>query len=101
MIKEKGYTNENGKYIFPIIKKYYSCFDKTGNAYMGTFEADSDMRAIRMVEDAINDPKSAIGKHPEDYHLDRLFIVDMRNGNIVDNKIKNIIELKEFKNEQQ
>jgi hypothetical protein len=100
MNKEKRYIDENGKYIFPIIKKYYSCFDKTGNTYMGTFEADSDMRAIRMVEDAINDPKSAIGKHPEDYRLDRLFIIDMRSGNIADNETKHIIELKEMKNEQ-
>lgn len=100
MIKEKGYTDENGKYIFPIIKKYYSCFDKTGKTYIGTFEADSDMRAIRMVEDAINDPKSTIGKHPEDYRLDRLFVIDMRSGKIIDNETKNIIELVEMKNEQ-
>lgn len=100
MNKEKGYIDENGKYIFPIVKKYYSCFDKTGNTYRGAFEADSDMRAIRLVEDAINDPNSAIGKHPEDYRLDRLFIIDMRSGNIVDDETKHIIELKEMKNEQ-
>lgn len=99
MNKEKGYTDEDGNYIFPIIKKYYSCYDKTGKTYMGTFEADTDMRAIRMVEDAVNDPKTAIGKHPEDYRLDKLYDVDMRTGEVLNNKIKNIIETKELKNE--
>lgn len=99
MEKEKGYTDEDGNYIFPIIKKYYSCYDKTGKTYMGTFEADTDMRAIRMVEDAVNDPKTAIGKHPEDYRLDKLYEVDMRTGEVLNNKIKNIIETKELKNE--
>lgn len=100
MIKEKGYLDENGNYIFPIIKKYYSCFDKTGNTYMGCFEAETDMRAIRMVEDAVKDPKSAIGKHPEDYRLDKLFELDMRTGEVVNAKVKKIIEIKEMKNEQ-
>lgn len=99
MEKEKGYTDEDGNYIFPIIKKYYSCYDKTGKTYMGTFEADTDMRAIRMVEDAVNDPKTAIGKHPEDYRLDKLYDVDMRTGEVLNNKIKNIIETKELKSE--
>lgn len=99
MNKEKGYIDEDGNYIFPIIKKYYSCYDKTGKTYMGTFEADTDMRAIRMVEDAVNDPKTAIGKHPEDYRLDKLYDVDMRTGEVLNNKIKNIIETKELKNE--
>lgn len=99
MEKEKGYIDEDGNYIFPIIKKYYSCYDKTGKTYMGTFEADTDMRAIRMVEDAVNDPKTAIGKHPEDYRLDKLYEVDMRTGEVLNNKIKNIIETKELKNE--
>lgn len=99
MEKEKGYIDEDGNYIFPIIKKYYSCYDKTGKTYMGTFEADTDMRAIRMIEDAVNDPKTAIGKHPEDYRLDKLYEVDMRTGEVLNNKIKNIIETKELKNE--
>lgn len=99
MNKEKGYTDENGNYIFPIIKKYYSCYDRTGKTYMGIFEADTDMRAIRMIEDAVNDPKTAVGKHPEDYRLDKLYEVDMRTGEVLNNKIKNIIETKELKNE--
>lgn len=99
MEKEKEYIDEDGNYIFPIIKKYYSCYDKTGKTYMGTFEADTDMRAIRMIEDAVNDPKTAVGKHPEDYRLDKLYEVDMRTGEVLNNKIKNIIETKELKNE--
>ena len=99
MKKEKGYTDENGNYIFPIIKKSYSCYDRTWKTYMGIFEADTDMRAIRMIEDAVNDPKTAVGKHPEDYRLDKLYEVDMRTGEVLNNKIKNIIETKELKNE--
>lgn len=99
MEKEKGYIDEDGNYIFPIIKKYYSCFDRTGKVYLGSFEADSDMRAIRMIEDAVKDPNSALGKHPEDFRLDKLFEINMRTGEIINKEIKKIIEVKEMKNE--
>lgn len=99
MEKEKGYLNENGEYIFPIIKKYYSCYDKTAEMYLSAFEAESDMRAIRMAEEAVENKNSAIGKHPEDFKLVKLFEINMRTGEIINKEIKNIIELKEMKNE--
>lgn len=101
-IKElsKGeYINEN-EYKFPLVKKYYSCYDKTGECYIGLFEAETDMRAIRMIEDSVNNPQAAISKHPEDYRLDKVFEIDMRKGEITRNEIRTIIEVKELKNGQ-
>ena len=97
MTKElKGTTDENGNYKFAMIKKYYSCYDKTGECYMGNFEADTDMRAIRFIEDAVNNPQSPISKHPEDYRLDKIFEMDMRTGEVVNNVVRTVIEVSEY-----
>lgn len=82
---------------FPIVKKYYSCYDKTGQTYLGVFEADTDMRALRMVEDSLEEPKSMIAKHPEDFVLYRLFEVNMRTGEIIANDIVKLMEINDMK----
>lgn len=86
------------EYKFPMIKKYYSCYDKTGECYLGNFEAETDMRAIRFIEDAVKNPQSQMNKHPEDYRLDKVFEMNMRNGEITLNEIRKIIEVKEIGN---
>lgn len=53
---EVNMNTEN--YKFPMIKKFYSCYDKTGECYMGNFEAETDMRAIRFIEDAVKGGQS-------------------------------------------
>lgn len=83
-------------YKFPMIKKFYSCYDKTGECYMGNFEAETDMRAIRFIEDAVKGGQSAMSKHPEDYRLDKIFEMDMRTGEIVNNVIRTVIEVSEY-----
>lgn len=94
--EQKGTYDDKGEYKFPLIKKYYSCFDKTGECYMGVFEAETDMRAIRFIEDAVNNAQSPMSKHPEDYRLDKLFEIDMRTGEIIINEIRTIIEVAEY-----
>lgn len=89
-------TQITENYKFPMIKKYYSCYDKTGECYMGNFEADTDMRAIRFIEDAVKGGQSQMSKHPEDYRLDKIFEMDMRTGEIVNNVIRTVIEVSEY-----
>ena len=96
--KQAGEYMENGIYKFPMVKKYYSCYDKTGECYLGNFEAETDMRAIRFVEEAVKNPQSAMNKHPEDYRLDKVFEMDMRTGKITLNEIRTVIEVKEIGN---
>lgn len=96
MTELKGKTLEDGTYKFAMVKKFYSCYDKTGECYMGCFESDTDMRAIRFIEDAVKNPQSQMSKHPEDYRLDKLFEMDMRTGEIVSNEIRKIVEVSEY-----
>lgn len=92
--------DENGNYKFDIIKKYYSVYDKTGECYVGLFESDTDMRAIRFIEDSVNNPQTPMSKHPEDYRLDKICEVDMRTGEVLSNSVRRIIEIGELKNEK-
>lgn len=92
----KGNYDENDKYKFKYTQKFYAAFDKVGESYLPVFPANTDMRAIRMLEDTVADKNSPIGKHPEDYRLDKLFEMDMRTGEIIENKVKTIIEAKEY-----
>ena len=96
-IELKGKYKEDGTYEFAMIKKFYSVYDKTGKCYMGNFEAETDMRAIRFIEDTVNNAQSPMAKHPEDYRLDKIFEMDMRKGKITDNIIRTIIEVEELK----
>ena len=96
-IELKGEKLEDGTYKMAIIKKYYSVFDKTGECYMGVFPADTDMRAIRFIEDSVKNENSPMSKHPEDYRLDKIFVLDERTGEIKDNIIRKIIEVQELK----
>lgn len=89
-------TNE--KYKFNIITNLYSAYDKIGEVYMPLFPAQTDMRAIRMLEDSVNEKDSIIGKHPEDFRLDKIAEIDMRTGKILNNDVRTIIEAKEYKN---
>lgn len=81
---------------FDMHVKYYSCYDKAGECYLPLFEANTDLRAIRMLEDTVADKNSMIGKHPEDFRLDCLLEIDRRTGKIVSNEIRKIMEASEY-----
>lgn len=95
-IKNKGTYDENGNYKFRNVKKFYAAFDKVGEQYLPVFPAETDMRAIRLLEDTVEDKSTPIGKHPADYRLDKIFEMDMRTGKIVENEVRTIIEAKEY-----
>lgn len=99
-IKYKGTEDKEGNYKFQMTKKFYACYDKPGESYLPVFPAQTDLRAIRMLEDTVNDEKTEIGKRPEDYRLDYMFEMDMRSGKIIDNTIKSVMEAKELKGEK-
>ena len=96
--KIKGSYDDEGNYIMPLIKKYYSIWDRTGKCYMGVWPADTDMRAIRFIENSMEQQGSEIKKHPEDYRLDFVFEMDMRKGEVTNNNIRTILECKEYGN---
>ncbi len=97
-IKTKGTIDENGNYKAKITTKYYSAYDKVGETFLPMFPANTDMRAIRMLEDTVEDKNTPIGKHPEDYTLYQILEIDMRTGEIVSNEVKKILEAKEYSN---
>lgn len=97
-ITKKGTQDVNGNYKFKYTTNLYSAYDKIGETYLPLFPAQTDMRAIRMLEDSVSDKNSPIGKHPEDYRLDKIAEIDMRTGKILNNEIRTIIEAKEYAN---
>lgn len=96
---EEKLMDTTEKKVLPLIKKYYSCFDKAGENFIGMFEADTDMKAMRIIEDAVNNPQAGLSKHPEDYTLFRILEIDMRTGQVIENEVKSIINAKELKSE--
>lgn len=101
-------TNNTGKQLkgkkmeqkdtkkFDMNVKYYSCWDKAGECYLPMFEANTDLRAIRLLEDTVADKSTGIGKHPEDFRLDCILEINRRNGEVVTNKIRKIMEASEY-----
>ena len=88
--------NQNEKELIPLRTKYYSCYDKTGINMTGLFPANTDMQAIRFIEDAVKNPESALSKHPDDYTLCYICEIDMRTGNVTDNTTRKILEVAEY-----
>lgn len=84
--------------LMPLIQRYYDCWDKTGMCYTAMFPADTDMKAIRMIEESVKNPNSQLNKHPEDYRLDYICTVDRRTGDIIDNEHHKILEVAEYDN---
>jgi len=49
--------------------KVYTVYDSKTEAYLQPFFMASNGAALRAFIDAVNDPASAFGKHPEDFTL--------------------------------
>lgn len=52
-----------------MIIKAYSVYDRKALIYNAPFYAPTDGAAVRIVQDAANDPNSQLGRHPTDYVL--------------------------------
>ena len=51
---------------------YYAIYDQKAKAYLTPFCMHNDAMAVRGFGDAINDPATRFGQHPEDYLLYQL-----------------------------
>lgn len=71
----------------------YSIFDQKVEAYAAPFFLATDAVAIRSVGDAMSDPASALGKHPDDYALFRIGVFDDATGLILQEGPEKVVEL--------
>lgn len=60
--------------------KVFSVYDLKACAYLQPFFSGNAGSAIRAFEDAVEDPKSPIAKHPSDYQLFELGTWDDNSG---------------------
>ena len=62
--------------------KLFAIFDSKVEAYMQPFFSSTEGSAIRSFADVVNDGKSQIWSHPEDYTLFMIGSFDDRSGKI-------------------
>ena len=60
--------------------KVFAIYDSKAQAYMHPFYSNSIGQAVRMFEDASNDPKSQMCKHPGDFTLFHIGEYDDESG---------------------
>lgn len=60
--------------------KVYTCYDSKTEIYMTPFMARNMGEALRSFQDAVNDPKTTISQHPEDYTLFEIASYDDSTG---------------------
>ncbi|WNK12833.1 MAG: nonstructural protein [Microvirus sp.] len=60
----------------------YSIYDRKSLQYHPPFYASADGAAARSFQDAINDPQSALGRHPMDYVLFHVGTFSDQNGSL-------------------
>lgn len=58
----------------------YTIYDSKVKAYMQPFMAQTNGQALRMFADTVQDDKTVINKHPEDYTLFALGSYDDQTG---------------------
>lgn len=80
----------------------YTIFDKKLARYNGIFVRPNDFTAIRDISDEVVNQDSPYRKHPEDYALKKLGVIDIDTGVIspfsqpeVTIEVKEIVENKE------
>lgn len=65
-----------------MLVKMYSVYDKSAEFYNAPFMARTDAEAVRILETVVNDPKTTLGQHPEQYHLSYMGTFDDNTGAI-------------------
>ncbi len=66
-----------------MIIKVFTVYDSKAEAYLQPFYSQSKGSAIRSFQEAVNDPKSNIGKYPADFTLFELGSFDDSNCRFV------------------
>lgn len=65
-----------------MILSIYAIRDNKVGAFMQPFYMNTNAAAIRAFDDLVNDGKSGVNKHPEDYELYLLGVYDDNTGRI-------------------
>lgn len=63
-----------------MLLKVFAVYDKAAEAYMQPYFAQTTGLALRIFQNAVNDPNSVIGKHPQDFWLDVVAQFDDSKG---------------------
>jgi len=69
----------------------YAIFDRAVGKYMQPFFAMADGQAVRMFVDAINDSTTTLGKHPEDYSLNKIGVFDDASGTFASLEVPELV----------
>ncbi len=69
----------------------YAIFDKKAACYATPFFAPRDAVAHRLFGDLINDDRSTVNKHPDDYSLDCIGEFDDGDGKVQSSKPQSIV----------
>lgn len=63
-----------------MILKVFAIYDKAAEAYMQPIFAQTPGLALRIFQNAVNDPNSVINKHPQDFWMDVVAEFDDKSG---------------------
>lgn len=74
-------------------KPLFSVYDKVAELYTVPFLEATDGTARRIIQDQMARPESMLGKHPQDYRLDRLGMFDEVTGELNQDSKTDLIEL--------
>lgn len=65
-----------------MLIRIFSIYDTKAAVYTGTFFESNPAVAIRRFTDLVNDPRCPLNKHPEDYILFEIGVLNDENGRI-------------------
>ncbi len=76
----------------------YSIYDVKALAFKNPFFLVNDQVAIRIFGDIVQDKTSDVSKHPEDYSLYKLSVVNVRTGAVTSTEKREIMQGKQLLN---
>lgn len=79
-------------------KKLYSIKDLKGG-YFTPFATENDLMALRLFTDDVNNPKSAMFTHPEDYEIWKMGVLCYETGEII-SKVEYLARALDYKKKE-
>ncbi len=79
-----------------MVKGIYSIYDRKAEIYHEPMIQMNNLEAIRTVGDVVNNPKTAIHAHPEDYSLYRCGEFNMKTGELKGKLLQKLCEAEEL-----
>lgn len=65
-----------------LVQQVYSVYDLKGEGFSQPIFAVNDRVAMRLFGDAVKDPETPVGRHPEDFALFRVGVWNSENGQL-------------------